>query len=441
MINRIDVAQVIERRRDWAKRLWCDEQSNGVTYREVEAKVQSMANKGYDTSHARSLLGQGEEMYRSGHYDELLPIICEVNQALREAPLVAPSSGSPSDLEAIRATWPRIAPTRALDPDIYLDRVLGGWLGKNIGGSLGGMLEGWTRERIMAEHGYVDDYLEKPPSTFNDDIAYEIVMLHALEVYGVGLSSAQLGREWVGHLPQEYCYVAAKVAWGNLMRGVVPPESGTLDNPFSEWVGAQMKGEICGLIAPGRPDIAATYAYIDGIVAHEREGVYGELFVAAATSLAFVMRDVPVLIEEALRYVPPRSKYASIVRQAMRWCLECPDWEEACRRLEASYAQEYHWVHVLPNAAAVVIGLMFGGGDIGRTISIATSSGLDVDCNAGVAGAIIGTMVGAAGIPERLRAPIGESIDTWVVGFEQVPLMELARRTCAVGAKVASERR
>jgi ADP-ribosylglycohydrolase len=100
-------------------------------------------------------------------------------------------------------------------------------------------------------------------------------------------------------------------------------------------------------------------------------------------------------------------------------------------------AREYHWVHVLPNAAVVVIALMRGEGDFTRSIGIATSCGLDVDSNGGVVGGIMGAAVGAAAIPERLKAPLGDAIDTWVSGFQRVDLVNLARRTCRMGWRIS----
>ena len=422
------VANTLQRRREWIRRLWRDDQVNGVTYREVEAAVQAMAQKGFDASPAEALLPTGEALYRAGRDEDLLGVICQIRQALHEAPRKAPPDGTPTTLDEINVTWPSL---RAGKPPAfdYFDKVLGGWQGKNIGCALGGILEGWTRSRIVEAYGLVEDYVQKPPSTLNDDIAFELVYLHALEELGPDVTSAQLGREWVAHLPLEYCYTAERVAMENLLRGLVPPESGSQDNPFSEWIGAQMKGEVCGLIAPGRPDLAAEYAYRDGIIAHEREGLYGELFVAAATSLAFVTGDVWALVEGALHYIPPHSRYAALVRQVMDWCRATPDWQEVCALVEQSYGREYHWVHVLPNAAVVLLALLMGQGDFTRTVAIATTCGLDVDSNGGVAGAIAGVFSGSAGIPERLKAPLGDEIDTWVSGFERQSLTELTRRT------------
>ena len=51
------------------------------------------------------------------------------------------------------------------------------------------------------------------------------------------------------------------------------------------------------------------------------------------------------------------------------------------------------------NAAYVVLGLLYGSGDMTKTIAIATRAGQDSDCNPSSAAGILGTMLGYAKIP------------------------------------------
>ncbi len=52
-----------------------------------------------------------------------------------------------------------------------------------------------------------------------------------------------------------------------------------------------MRGMVCGMLAPGDPLEAARLAHIDAVISHARNGVYGEIYAAVITSLAFVMDD------------------------------------------------------------------------------------------------------------------------------------------------------
>jgi hypothetical protein len=56
------------------------------------------------------------------------------------------------------------------------------------------------------------------------------------------------------------------------------------------------------------------------------------------------------------------------------------------------------------NAAWVLTGLLYGGGDFGRTIDIATRCGDDSDCNPASAAGILGVLYGLSGIPEEWKA-------------------------------------
>jgi len=433
-----ELQTVLMRREEEIRDLWYQEPWEGLVVRPTADAVQAMGNKGYDVGKAKALLPQGDKLFHEERYDELLMLICDIQRALREAPKVETHPGSPTTLEGIRSAWPkrRTTLTATYDMATYYDKVYGGWLGKLIGGALGLAVEGQSSERIERTHGEIRDYLKKPPETFNDDTAYEILLLHAIEEYGPDFSSGQLGGEWVGHLPLEYTFTAERIAIENMRRGIMPPDSATTDNPFSEWIGAQMKGEVCGLIAPGRPEVALKYAYRDGIIAHEGEGVYGEIFNAVLVSAAFAENSIPRLIEIGLSYVPGRSKFAKVVRDAVEWCGRSQSWREALALVEEAYVGRYNWIHIFPNIAMVIIGLLFGEGDLGRTICITTMCGLDTDCTSGQAGALLGVMLGAQGIPARWKEPLEDRLETSVIGFQRLSISGLSRWTCEMGGKV-----
>jgi hypothetical protein len=65
------------------------------------------------------------------------------------------------------------------------------------------------------------------------------------------------------------------------------------------------------------------------------------------------------------------------------------------------------------NSAYVVIGLLYGGGDLDRTLEISTRCGQDSDCNPATAAGILGAMIGYKAIPARWAAglPAIEDLD------------------------------
>lgn len=403
--------------------------ATGVVVQPMAARIQALESRGWETARARSLLEEGERLFAASDWSGLRVQIARVNAALR-AGATRSIARLPTTLTEIRRSLPATPALRPVDEAELGDRLLAGWLGKAIGGALGTPVEGWSRDAIARVHGTVSDYLASP-TTINDDTAYQLVLLHAVEQHGPDVSSEEIGLEWLRRIRD--AYTAEEVAIGNMEAGIMPPESGAHDNPYSHWIGAMMKGEICGWLAPGRPDVAIDLAHRDGVVAHESEGVYGELFTAATIATAFVEADPRQLIRSGLAFVPPHSQFAAVAREAIGWCEAARSWEEAWSRAEAALVPRYHWIHTFPNLAAVIVALWFGGGDFGTTIAIATMCGLDTDCTAGQVGALLGTAGGMSAIAACWREPIGDALESTVVGFERVPFDALARRTLAAG--------
>lgn len=63
----------------------------------------------------------------------------------------------------------------------------------------------------------------------------------------------------------------------------------------------------------------------------------------------------------------------------------------------------------------VVIGLLYGEGDFGKSICIAVNCGEDTDCTAATVGSLLGIIGGIESIPQKWLEPIGESIKTCCV--------------------------
>jgi len=79
-----------------------------------------------------------------------------------------------------------------------------------------------------------------------------------------------------------------------------------------------MRAMVCGMLAPARPMEAARLAYLDGTVSHSAGGIYGGMYAAALTALAYVRDDPHEMLREALFYVPQGTEYHAVVSE----CLE-----------------------------------------------------------------------------------------------------------------------
>ncbi len=275
--------------------------------------------------------------------------------------------------------------------------------------------------------GFALDYRGREPTKGfgpDDDTSYQIVGLHALETYGPGVTAEDIGREWCDHLPHIGEGLAEGLALKRMRSGIKPPESGR--HAIGEAIGGQMKGEIWGLVCPGRPDLAAEYARRDGVVAHCDNGVYGEQFIAAMISAAFRESDPRKLVEVGLSVIPGDCQYARVVREVIAWHDEYRDWRGTRKLIVEKYPGICNPVY--SEAGIVVLALLYGEGDFDKTITIAASCGNDTDCNTATVGAVLGCIHGARAIPVKWKAPIGDEFRCFARGMENWRISELARR-------------
>jgi ADP-ribosylglycohydrolase len=117
------------------------------------------------------------------------------------------------------------------------------------------------------------------------------------------------------------------------------------------------------------------------------------------------------------------------------WSGECGDWRDAWELVMGKYGG-YHWVHTINNAAFVLLGLLYGGGDLWETVSVSVMAGFDTDCNGATAGSIVGAVLGARALPNRWVAPLDDRVKSALSGFAESSISGLARRTCDVGERV-----
>jgi len=206
----------------------------------------------------------------------------------------------------------------------YRKKVLGCWMGKNIGGTLGAPFE-WKRQINNVE--FYTQKLDGNPLP-NDDLDIQLLWLIALEEMGIDINAHILAEYWRMYVTPYWCeYGTAKV---NLSAGLMPPLSGMLNNPYKHSCGAFIRSEIWACIAPGCPQIAVKYAYEDAIIDHgDGEGMLAEIFCAALESSAFVEKDIFKLIDIALSYIPADCAIAKSVKRVVDVYRSGKSWREA----------------------------------------------------------------------------------------------------------------
>ena len=174
----------------------------------------------------------------------------------------------------------------------YQNRVLGCFVGKNIGGTLGMPME-WERSKNDVTY-YTHDITGDPLP--NDDLDIQILWLLALEEQGLHIDSKILGQYFNEYMI--FTHAEYGVAKTNLRAGLQPPVTGTFHNKFKDSCGSYIRSDIWACLFPGNPEKAAEYAFEDALVDHGNgEGVYAEVFMAAMESAAFYERDIRKLID------------------------------------------------------------------------------------------------------------------------------------------------
>jgi len=316
-------------------------------------------------------------------------------------------------------------------PPTLKSRILGCWMGKSIGGTLGLPYEGVMERLHLAFYDPVPTVA--PP---NDDLELQLVWLHLVENGGTTLTQAHFAQAWLDHIHymwDEY----GRTRW-NLRRGVPVASVGSFENPFHAAMGSPIRSEIWACLFPGDPDSAAHYAALDASLDHGTEGIAGEVLFAAMQSEVAAGKTVENAITLALRYIPTESETA----RAIAFVLEShrsgvADWD-CWKELLARHGNE-NFTHAPLNVALTIWALWYGGGDFEKSILLAANGGYDTDCTAATVGATLGFMFGTEGIPTRWIEPIGEAVLVGA-GIRDISapttLTELTERTMALIGKL-----
>lgn len=369
----------------------------------------------------------------------------------------------PNGLEEIRALRPQ-GPRRCpmtLSEEELKNRFHGAWRGRSVGCALGkpveGRSRGWIREYLVSKNAWeLSDYVpydsEKAfcrASTReniafmepDDDIHYTLMGLVVLETFGPQFQWYDIANTWNTRLPYSAICTAERQAILNYnLRGprcadrpsvVTPAFTRRFNNPYREWIGAQIRADGWAYACAGNPELAAEFAWRDAHWTHTRNGIYGEMFFAAVIAAAFVEHDPYRLIEIGLSEIPARCKFARAVHEALEWRRQCRDWESFMDRLDDRY-RTMNRVHTVNNAMIVLMALLYGNLDLDRSCALAVMGGMDTDCN----GATVGSIVGIINSSSRLAERLNDTIKPNFIGETEVTMTALAERTLAVWKRV-----
>lgn len=365
------------------------------------------------------------------------------------------SKQEPNSLRAIQALRPagprRI--WRQWDENAYTERLTGALVGRMAGCTLGAPVEFWPIEKMAAlakENGddfpptdywrYVPEpkklrYQISPVEAYtranmngvpvDDDIAYTLLGLLIIEDFGPDFTTDDVGKAWLKYLP--YACTAEEIALNNLKRGLPARQAAAKDNPYCEWIGADIRADPWGYLAPGWPERAAQMAYRDAYISHRRQGIYGEMFFAAAIAAAFATDDPVKALRIGLTEIPRRCALAQAVRWALRVAPKIKNYKQARAAVDARF-QGMDGVHTINNACLTIFGITIGGRDVGRVIGETAAMGLDNDCTAATAGSIVGAVAGIKAIPSRWHKNFNNTIHSYLIGKRRFTISDILRR-------------
>jgi ADP-ribosylglycohydrolase len=394
----------------------------------------------------------------------------------------------PSELQAIKALRPTpvsIQPFQ-LDDDQLYDRLYGAWLGRCCGCALGKPVELFmSANELYSSRQRIREYLtaispdEYPIRDFipqnspaidktgniicrrstreqiaymetDDDIRYTVLGQIILRKKGLDFSSWDVVEAWWEHLPYRFVCTAETQAYRNLVTRYsfhTHQDIGFVDwqwvvthhNPYRQWIGADIRVDSWGYACPGNPELAAELAWRDARISHEKNGIYGAMFMAAMIASAFVCDDPLTIIQSGMAQIPQASRLFQEMQKTINLCKEhdCAfDRFEQVHDAIENLVGHYHPVHTNNNAAMVVAALLLGGHDFEKVISLAVMGGWDTDCNGATAGSICGAMLGAVSLPSKWTSRLNDRLESSVIGYHPIAISECAKRSLEIVRKV-----
>jgi ADP-ribosylglycohydrolase len=371
----------------------------------------------------------------------------------------------PSDLDGIKQALPqrRHIFINSLSNFELLDKITGAWIGRISGCLIGKPVEGFKKERLhkflLATNNYpMSRYITTKQFTeelikeldldlnacwadiingiapIDDDTNYTVLALKLIENYGLDFKSNDVLEAWLTYIPMFQTCTAERVAYRNATMGMLAPDTATFQNPYREWIGAQIRGDFFGYINIANPHKAAEFAFRDACISHVKNGIYGEMFISAMISAAAVCSDIITVIEAGLDEIPHKSRLRKDIGLVLSWFNEGISAEQAIENIHQSYneASSHDWCHTNSNAMIVATALIFGQNDFGKSICLAVQAAFDTDCNGATVGSILGIMLGAKSIPEYWSAAFNNKLSTSIIGYTEMTVCELAKKTIQI---------
>lgn len=307
------------------------------------------------------------------------------------------------------------ATTSVISVKDYRDKVKGGIAGAMTGVAYGFPLEfiykTWTPEsqlpvwkENMIRNGYDQD-----------DVYLAVTAIEALDDLGLDVTSRRLGL---------YMYNKDFEFWNGsnndaLARGYAPPFAGYPKQSTPHYTCAYSDGNsyqcgalFGGLLGLNMTGFANEICQKFGEICTYGDGIYSTQFIAAMYGEAFFTNDVQRIIDAGLAAIPADSWSALIIQDVLSNYGKGMSAEQNFTEIETKWIRnpEYNWT-VWPNgdnvtpgtgilldakccSAFTVLGLLYGEGDIEKSMKITVQCANDSDSTAAATAGILATVQG-----------------------------------------------
>lgn len=269
----------------------------------------------------------------------------------------------------------------------------------------------------------------------DDDINYSVLALMMLERHGRALTTVDVAQHWLQNLPLASTYTAERAAYRMLAAHAEEgfPEKGEVgfdlalcaENPYNQWIGAQIRADVYGWVCPHDPPLAVRLVTEDAKLSHRGAGIAGAQLVAAwgaliphYAALSDSLADAITIIDDC-----PAAMAAIELGQSLAGDVDGG-------KTIVAYFGDMSVVHTLNNLALVVWALLTYADDFGAAIGEVVSAGLDTDCN----GATVGGLWGLQDkpIPTQWADPWQNRVGVRLAGQSELELDALVGRTLGV---------
>lgn len=324
-----------------------------------------------------------------------------------------------SVLTAFAVSSAMAANERTLPVSEYRDKMAGGWMGQIVGVTYGAPTEFKRNGSLFEENELPVWKADMVNSCFGqDDIYVEMTFLKTLDTYGIDVSARRAGIDFANSRYRLWC--ANNNGRNNIRSGIAAPSSSHPKNhKTTDDIDYQIEADFSGLLSPGLPQRVIKLGEQFGRIMNYGDGMYAGQFIGGMYAEAFFENDRVKTVEAGLKCIPRSSKYAQMVRDVLSLYRADPvDWKKAWKFAVDKYGKtggpmagnvSFADIDVKLNGACVLLGYLWGDGDIMKTVKIATAAGYDSDCNPSSALGVLGVQLGYGGFGSEFTAKFDRS--------------------------------